>query len=450
MRLKSILIRLLAGTFRILPVAGNFIVKGFTVFFIYVGRGLFWALVFPSYKGYHLLRIKLTNIFSAGRGKALDFLNKYYFVHVFIAVIGCAIVVNNVGVAKVRDDNFGSTTIIYAILSSEDYEVLTVETAPANQGRQPVSSYMNQAVALNGQKGEGAPGADVLGSGLATITQGGAAVVKPNIIQSAVTGSLALAVPSTRDSIVEYRVKSGDTLAVIARHYGVSVETILWQNQLTVSSRIVPGQILEILPVSGVVHTVVRGQTIGQIAGKYGVEAAKIVSYNALPNAASIRIGQKLIIPGGSKASPYQTAQAVPSAAPIAKLFSVPTAVSRVAASGIIWPTAIHRITQYFSLRHTGLDLGIPLMTPLYAVADGTVVFSGWSTGYGNAVVIDHGNGMKTRYGHQTKLLVSSGDQVDQGQQIGWSGSTGWSTGPHLHFEVIINGVRKNPLAYLP
>ena len=115
------------------------------------------------------------------------------------------------------------------------------------------------------------------------------------------------------------------------------------------------------------------------------------------------------------------------------------------------WPTVGHRITQYFSWRHNGVDIGNKVGTPIYAADAGVVEIStgGWNGGYGNTILINHGGGKKTRYGHLSKLFVKAGDAVEKGENIGAMGSTGRSTGPHLHFEILINGGRYNPLNYI-
>ena len=122
------------------------------------------------------------------------------------------------------------------------------------------------------------------------------------------------------------------------------------------------------------------------------------------------------------------------------------------AEAGLIWPVA-GPITSPFGMRwgklHQGIDIGVPMGTPIHAAASGQVIYAGWMTGYGNLTVIDHGGGIATAYAHQSKLEVSVGDEVTQGQEIGLVGSTGHSTGPHLHFEVRVNGVPVDPLAYL-
>jgi len=121
--------------------------------------------------------------------------------------------------------------------------------------------------------------------------------------------------------------------------------------------------------------------------------------------------------------------------------------------AGLIWPVA-GPITSPFGMRwgklHPGIDIGAGMGTPIHAAASGSVVYAGWMTGYGNLTVIDHGGGIATAYGHQSKLEVSVGAQVTQGQEIGLVGSTGFSTGPHLHFEVRVNGSPVDPMGYLP
>jgi murein DD-endopeptidase MepM/ murein hydrolase activator NlpD len=113
------------------------------------------------------------------------------------------------------------------------------------------------------------------------------------------------------------------------------------------------------------------------------------------------------------------------------------------------WPTQGHRITQYYSWRHHGLDIANKTGTPLYSSDAGRVQYAGWSNGYGNNVIIDHGGGKQTRYAHLSKFYCNTGDSVAKGETIGAMGNTGWSTGPHLHFEVIINGTKYNPLNYI-
>ena len=120
--------------------------------------------------------------------------------------------------------------------------------------------------------------------------------------------------------------------------------------------------------------------------------------------------------------------------------------------SGFIWPVS-GPITSPFGMRwgtlHPGIDIGVPTGTPIHAAAAGTVIYCGWMSGYGNLVMIDHGGGLASLYGHQTRVAVSCGESVAQGQLIGYSGCTGFCTGPHVHFEIRVNGSPVDPLGYL-
>lgn len=257
-----------------------------------------------------------------------------------------------------------------------------------------------------------------------------------------------------RSTITYYIVGDGDTISSIAKKFGISVNTVLWSNNLTAFSLIRAGNKLTILPISGVTYVVRSGDTVGKIARNFGIEENKIFQYNSIKSANSLVIGQTIIIPGGKQipAGSTTVARVISSkannvVAVIEKLVNPRKAPD--SGSAMLWPTVGHRITQYFSWRHTGLDIANKVGTPLYAAADGKVEFSGWSNGYGNNIVINHGGGKKTRYAHASKLFVKVGDSVDRGEQIAAMGSTGWSTGPHIHFEVMINGTKYNPLSYI-
>ncbi len=258
-----------------------------------------------------------------------------------------------------------------------------------------------------------------------------------------------------RKSIEEYTVQEGDTLYGIAQKFGLSINTILWANNLSVNSVLRPGDKLTILPVDGVKYTVKSGDTLSRIASKYNVEQDKIESYNGLESGDVLSIGQELIIPGGT-----QIAATTSTSKAISRIISKPSTStsssssaaqisSGASAGSMIWPTDLHVITQYFSWKHNGLDIDCYYDNDNYAAAAGYVTIAGWRGGYGYLVEIDHGNGIKTRYGHHAALYVKQGDYVYQGQPIGRCGTTGNSTGTHLHFEVIVNGVRRNPLEYI-
>lgn len=292
---------------------------------------------------------------------------------------------------------------------------------------------------------------------LATVSIGGNAINKPIISPSADVESLAAdasASNKNRNKIIEYLVQPGDVVGNIAKKYGISVSTILSANNLSTRSYIRPGDKLKILPTDGVTYKVKSGDTISAIAKKYNTEAEKIIAFNKLAeNGSDIVIGEQLILPGGKAPVPVRkTIVRKPTPSKNFKnVVAPPPSVSAPAGSGYIWPSAATIITQYYGWRHTGLDVAGAMGSAIYASRSGRVTTSkcGWNGGYGCYIIIDHLNGVSTLYAHNTKLYVSVGETVSQGQTIALMGSTGRSTGPHIHFEVRVNGRRANPLQYV-
>jgi len=253
-----------------------------------------------------------------------------------------------------------------------------------------------------------------------------------------------------KGEITEYRVQNGDTVSSIALKFGISIDTILWENNLKSVDSIKPLQILRILPVTGVRHQVKRGETIYSIAKDYGVDAQVIIDYpfNTFNDdeTFSLTVGQDLIIPDGIKPNEIITGtrEVAKTVAPIPGV---------VGEGNFIWPTN-GVITQKFSWYHPAVDIANPSNPPIVAAATGTVITAGWNAGgYGNYVIIDHGNGYWTLYGHMlnNSILVKAGDKVVQGQRIGTMGSTGRSTGTHCHFEIrrSAGGEQIDPLTML-
>ena len=272
--------------------------------------------------------------------------------------------------------------------------------------------------------------------------QGGSSLVKPDIALTKIS-------KRPRKETIIYKVKPGDTISTIAEEFEISVSTILWENDLSAYSIIRPGDELAILPMSGVTHKVVQGESFSSIAKKYDIGEEEILTANKLTEASSLQIGQKLIIPGGQKKTytQYTTARYTGISA-LRDIVKAPDA-KPVSGNKMNWPTIGSHITQYYSWRHHAIDIANKKGTPIYAADAGTIEYIGWGQGYGNQIVIDHGGGKKTRYAHLSKFYVEDGQKVSKGQTIGAMGSTGWSTGTHLHFEVIINGQKYNPLNYI-
>jgi LysM repeat protein len=239
-------------------------------------------------------------------------------------------------------------------------------------------------------------------------------------------------VDGSNNQISVYIVRPGDTLADIATMFDVSVNTILWANDMTRSSTLKTGQTLVILPMTGVLHTVVKGDTLNTIAKKYGGDITEIAGFNDLNPKDKLVVGDTIMIPDGQVSSSIR-----PSA-------NSSTSKLITSAGG---PAYNSYYTKPFIGGHktqglhgyNGVDYGMPVGTSLYAAAGGTVIISknsGWNGGYGDYVVIQHPNNTQTVYGHMDSTVVLVGQAVTKGQLIGYSGNTGKSTGPHLHFEI--------------
>jgi len=241
------------------------------------------------------------------------------------------------------------------------------------------------------------------------------------------------------DEISVYVVRKGDSVSQIAEMFGVSVDTILWSNDMKKSDKLAEGDILIILPFDGVIHTVAKGDTLSKIAQKYKVEISNIVGSNDVTADAQLSIGDELIIPGGE----IKTTTASKSTT---KYIRTPT---KNIPGYFINPVPNYKKRSQNLHGHNGVDLAASTGTKIVASASGVVIFArnGYNGGYGNMIIIQHPNGTKTLYAHMSKLSTRTGAQVSQGEIIGYVGSTGRSTGPHLHFEV--QGA-KNPGATTP
>lgn len=238
-----------------------------------------------------------------------------------------------------------------------------------------------------------------------------------------------------KDAISIYVVREDDTLSEIADMFGVSVNTIIWANDIR--GPIKPGQMLTILPTSGVRYTVKKGDTLASIAKEFKGVAEEIAQFNGLSG--ELAVGDSIIIPNGQEfvePAPVKTASA-----------SAPSKPSPSYAGYYTNPLPGGTRTQGIHGTN-GVDLAVPnaARPPIVAAAAGEVIIAlegGWNGGYGSYVVIRHDNGSQTLYAHMSSVSVGKGQYVNQGQVIGYVGNTGRSSGPHLHFE--IRGGGRNP-----
>ncbi len=258
------------------------------------------------------------------------------------------------------------------------------------------------------------------------------------------------------DKMIQYTVQSGDSPWSIAKKFNLKPESILWANEELNASAgsLKPGMTLNILPVNGVLHTVSEGDTLDSIGKMHEANVEDILEFPGndfdLTQAPKLEQGQQIIVPNGVSPILWSEVQA-PGAGQSAPGEHYSGKVAKLGTGSFIWPVNSNNLTQEFWSGHLGIDIQTVFRQPVFAADSGTVIFSGWdTTGYGNFIVIDHGNGFKTTYGHNEAILVSVGQTIVKGQQISESGSTGNSTGNHLDFRIIYNGVFVNPMNYLP
>lgn len=243
---------------------------------------------------------------------------------------------------------------------------------------------------------------------------------------------------SEENNIDIYVVKTGDTPQKVAEMFDISVDTIYSANDMKKGDKLSVGDVLLILPFSGIEHTVVKGDTVQSIANKYKVDLKDILSANDLDADYKLSVGERLMVPGGEMSGGSTTTTTKPKTTTSTKTKTISSSLPSV--SGYFKnpvPGAVR--TRGVKPGHRGVDLAAPTGTPIHAAAGGTVIIAryGYNGGFGNYVVIQHANGTKTLYAHMSKLGTNPGASVSQGEVIGYVGSTGRSTGPHLHIEVL-------------
>ncbi len=251
-----------------------------------------------------------------------------------------------------------------------------------------------------------------------------------------------------RPKVTTYTVVAGDTIEEIAQRHGLSTETLLYVNDMHSEDILQIGQELLIPAMDALVYTVVEGDTMWGVADAFDADFDEIVAANPDVNADALQPGDILFVPGGTP--------------PSRRTMLASRGGSRtpaVTGSFSIWPV-YDSVTDWFGWRthpvtgvwhlHDGIDINAPTGTPVAAVASGTVTTAGWLGGYGYAVKVDHGDGIMTMYAHLSEVAVWEGQWVEAGELVGYSGSTGNSTGPHLHFTVLVWGEPVDPWGWLP
>ena len=275
-----------------------------------------------------------------------------------------------------------------------------------------------------------------------------------------------------RQEIIKYTVLEGDTIFGIAEKFGLKPETILWGNYYTLLDNphsLKPAQELNILPVNGTYHEWQQGEGLNGVAKYYGVTPEDIINYppNGLDAAAigdfanpNITPGTWLIVPNGRRefvswSAPLGVTRENPASARVLGPGACDPVTSGAVGYGtFVWPANKHYLSGFDyspSTNHWGIDIAGNEGEGVYATDAGVVVYAGWNNyGYGNMIMIDHGNNFQSLYAHMSAFNVGCGQSVGQGEVIGAIGTTGRSSGPHLHFEIRAISSFVNPWDVLP
>lgn len=333
------------------------------------------------------------------------------FLFLLFIVISAPVIVR----AAPESSQSGFISFIKAVFGFKDQpEKKSINTA------QPINNSQNLAVlkaALNSDP--------LIGQGGGEIN-----IIEENTLMPILGPEAALVENTNQDQsgqISIYAVKQGDTLTSIAKLFNVSVNTIFWSNNLTKKDRIIPGQTLVILPITGVKYEAQNGDTVEKIAEKFKGDIEEIIAFNNLSSNEKLEVGQMIIIPDGQL--------------PYAQEITPSKIVPRGGPEYIgyyLRPISGGRKSQGLH-GFNGVDLANYCGDPVFASAGGDVIVAqnyGWNGGYGKYLAINHPNGTQTLYSHLSSIIVSPGWHVVQGQVIGYIGSTGKSTGCHVHFEV--------------
>ncbi|MBI4122345.1 MAG: peptidoglycan DD-metalloendopeptidase family protein [Parcubacteria group bacterium] len=415
---------------------------------------LFWLtrffyryLLLPAYSRSIKIRQAWQKMFSPAKNKFLYALIARPLLHIVVVLLIFTVTAANLHARTLPSAGEGS--ILFSLVGNDDVELIE-ETASYTRPASSLS-YFGPGYGLAGQTTANSTAAQPANDRLALVTSGGSAVS----LSPAPTGAireLKTVRAANRTEVETYVVQDGDTVSTIAQEFNVKISTILWANNLGSNDYIRPGQSLKILPVDGIMYTIKKGDTLSKLAALYEVSETTIREQNGLEEDQALSLDLQLLLPGASlrvsAPTPTRLAQ-TPVINRITNALKQPVSSPNSGSGSMIWPTSGHVITQYWGWRHTGLDIDGHYDSPIYASDTGKVEIAGWGTGYGIQAVVNHENGFKTRYGHMSKIFVTPGQKVAKGEVIGMVGTTGRSTGTHLHFEIYVKGTRVNPLLYV-
>ncbi len=370
----------------------------------------------------------------------ISFTNRY-IIPLIVAGPALLVIASSVSGYSNRE-NYGQNALIYKIIGTENLEEIVESNKSASTEAQ-VYSYLEPSSQLQSQLfSETQNQAQSLiedqydNAG----TYRGDTLNKPELASTE-------AAKITRTSVKEYAVQTGDTIGGIAFKFNISLDTIVWANNLSYRSLIKPGQKLIIPPVTGVLYKIKKNDTLAKIAKTYDASIDQIKNFNQIDNDGMLTVGKVVMIPGGRVVYTPAPVTYAPTPIPAANYEKIAPA----SGGKMQWPNGCYRITQYYrGWIHAGVDIACAWGTPIRAAESGVVTRVQYlKTGYGYNIIINHGGNLQTLYGHLSNIYVVPGQEVARGEIIGLEGSTGRSTGPHLHFEVRVNGSAVNPLNYI-
>lgn len=412
----------------------------------WLAKIIYRYIILPAYRLNMTLRKQWKKSVGPAKNRILYPLTAKPVAHIVVAVLIFTVTAANLH-ASTLPPSTGENSILFTLISGDENDLIEETAGQTRTGAS--SSYFGAAYGVSAQQAVFASASVANTDHIALLTNGGSAVAMAPVMPGA--ERTAQRTRKVRTDVEIYTVQSGDTISTIAAAFGLQQNTILWANDMGARDYIRPGQKLKILPIDGITYTVKKGDTISKLSKTYSVSEEDIRETNNIEEGEALAISQELLIPGGKViyTAPTTTIARAPVIDRIIDAISKPVASPESDSASMIWPTSGHVITQYWGWQHTGVDIDGHYDSPIYASDAGVVEIAGWGTGYGVQSVINHENGYKTRYAHMSKIFVTPGQRVNKGEVIGMVGTTGRSTGTHLHFEVYVNGKRANPLLYV-
>ncbi len=439
-----------------------------------LGRILVRWLLLPIYRIFIIVRFRVTRWMISARGFFFLLLTNRYVFHTAIVIIMLGTISSQIQAKYATASEVGQHSLLYALVSDQTEQITEVSAEPSTMTKN--SNYLGHETLIS------TPSIDYdyeSDDTFADLTVPGSIAYQPGTDDLGEDEPVTT-IPHNRTKTETYTVQSGDTIASISRRFGINVGTLLWANHLNSRALINPGLALRVPATSGVLVRIKSGDTIEKIAKKYAVDTEKIYEANRLTASHTLAIDDELILPGAipleNSPTTIRSTVAVRSDVPISRIknktldiyqeitktksdarlkppdvrIDTNEPIGRKLATKLLWPTRLHVVNQYYGWKHTGIDLDGDYTDPIYASEDGVVEQAGWNNGgYGLMILIDHQNGLKTRYAHASKMFVNAGDTIKRGEVIAMVGTTGRSTGTHLHYEVYRGGRRQNPLAYI-